>query len=78
VECDVQRPESATVVKNNLQIVKDMVTEKIGMEVSREANSQKVAVEKIDVEKYLACEDHQTIDQWEPLLSKGTNNKRAN
>ena len=77
MKCDVQRPESATVVKNNLQIVKDMVTEKIGMEVSR-ANSQKVAVEKIDVEKYLASEDHQTIDQWEPLLSKGTNNKRAN
>ena len=29
VECDGQRPESAKVVKNNLQIVKDMVTEKI-------------------------------------------------
>ena len=29
MECDGQRPESAKVVKNNLQIVKDMVTEKI-------------------------------------------------
>jgi len=57
-ECDLQRKKLTTVVKNNLQIVKDLVTGKIGIEVSREAKGQKVAVEAVDVEKCLAADEH--------------------
>jgi len=54
-ECDVQRNKSTTVVKTNLRMVKDRVTKKIGIEVSRQADSQRFAVEKVDVEKCLAA-----------------------
>ena len=57
-ECDLQRKKLTTVVKNNLQIVKDLVTGKIGIKVSREAEGQKVAVEAVDVEKCLAADEH--------------------
>jgi len=49
-ECDVQRNKSTTVVKNNLRMVKDLVTEKIGIEVSRQAEGQRLAVEQVDAE----------------------------
>jgi len=57
-ECDLQRKKLTTVVKNSMQIVKDLVTEKIEIEVSREAKGPKVAVETVDVEKCLAAEEH--------------------
>jgi len=41
-ECDVQRNKTTTVVKNNLRMVKDQVTEKIGIEVSRQAEGQRL------------------------------------
>jgi hypothetical protein len=49
-ERHVQRNKSTTVVKNNLRMVKDLVTEKIGIEVSRQADGQRLVVEKVDVE----------------------------
>jgi len=62
-ECDVQRNKSTTDVKNNLRMVKDLVTDKIGIEVSRQADGQRLAVEKIDVEKCLAAGKCQLIGQ---------------
>jgi len=41
-ECDVQRNKLTTVVKNNVRIVKDLVIEKIGIEVSRQAEGQRL------------------------------------
>jgi len=46
-ESDVQRNKSTTVVKNKLRMVKDLVTEKIGIEVSRQAEGQRLAVERL-------------------------------
>jgi len=54
----LQRKKLTTAVKNNLQIVKDLVTGKIEIEVSREAKGQKVAVMAVDVEKCLAADEH--------------------
>ena len=64
-ECDLQRMKLTTFVKNNLQIVKDPVTRKIGIEVSRKAKAQKVAVETVAVEKCFSAEEHRRIDHWE-------------
>ena len=64
-ECDVQRNKSTTVVKNNVRMVKDLVTEKIGIEVSRQAEGQRLAVEQVDAEKYLAAGECRSIGQWE-------------
>ena len=61
-ECDVQRNKSTTVVKNNLRLVKDLVTEKIGIEVSRQADSERWAVKRVDVE-CLAAGDCRPIGQ---------------
>ena len=63
VECDVHRNKSTTVVKNNLRMVTDLVTEKIAIEVSRQADGQRLAVEKVDVEKCLAAGECQLIGQ---------------
>ena len=52
-ECDVQRSKSTTVVKNNLRIVKDLVTEKIRIEVSRQAEGKRLAVNQFDAGKCL-------------------------
>eukprot|EP00277_Geminigera_cryophila_P000766 CAMPEP_0179427372 /NCGR_PEP_ID=MMETSP0799-20121207/13342_1 /TAXON_ID=46947 /ORGANISM="Geminigera cryophila, Strain CCMP2564" /LENGTH=630 /DNA_ID=CAMNT_0021202397 /DNA_START=535 /DNA_END=2429 /DNA_ORIENTATION=+ len=52
-ECDLQRKELTTVVKINLQRVRDLVTEKIGIEVSRQADGQRLAVEKVDLKNIL-------------------------
>jgi len=49
-ECDVPRSKSTTVVKKNLWVVKDLVTEKIGFEVSRQAEGQRLVVEQVDTE----------------------------
>jgi len=64
-ECDVQRNTSTTVVKNNVRIVKDLVTEKIEIEVSRQAESQRLAVQQVDTEKCLAAGECRLIGQWE-------------
>ena len=64
-ECDVQRNKSTTVVKNNLQMVKDLVTEKIEIEVSRQAESQRLAVEQDGAEIFLAAGECRQIGQWE-------------
>jgi len=64
-EGDVQRNKSTTVVKNNLRMVKDLVKGKIGIEVSRQADGERWAVEKVDVEKCLAAGDCRLITQWE-------------
>ena len=64
-ECDVQRSKSTTVVKNNLRMVKDLVTEKIGIEVSRQAEPQRLAVEQVDAGKCLAAWECRPIGQWE-------------
>jgi len=65
VECDVQRNKSTTVVKNNVRMVKDLVTEKIGIEVSRQVEGQRLAMEQVDAEKCLAAGDCRLIGQWE-------------
>jgi len=62
---DVQRNKSTTVVKNNLRMVKDLLTEKIEIEVSRQAEGQRLAVEQIVAEKCLAAGKCQVIGQWE-------------
>jgi len=64
-ECDVQRNKSTMVVKNNLRMVKDLVTEKIGIEVSRQAEGQRLVAEQVDAEKSLAAWECQPIGQWE-------------
>jgi len=64
-EGDVQRNKSTTVVKNNLRMVKDLVTDKIGIEASRQAVGQRLAVEQVDAEKCLAAGKCRLIDQWE-------------
>ena len=64
-ECDVQRNTSTTDVKNNVQMVKDLVTEKIGIEVSRQPEGQRLATEQIDAEKCLAAGECRPIGQWE-------------
>jgi len=64
-ECDVQRNKSITVVKNNMRMVKDLVTEKIGIEVSRQAEGQRLAVEQVDTGKCLAAGECRPIGQWE-------------
>jgi len=46
-------------------MVKDLVTEKIGIEVSRQAEGQRLAVEQVDVEKCLAAGECRPIGQWE-------------
>jgi len=46
-------------------MVKDLVTEKIGIEVSRQAEGQRLAMEQIDAEKCLAAGGCQLIGQWE-------------
>jgi len=46
-------------------MVKDLVTEKIGIEVSRQADGQRLAVGKVDVEKCLAGMECRQIGQWE-------------
>jgi len=65
VECDVQRNKSTTIVKNNVRIVKDMVTETIGIEVSRQAEGQRLAMEQVDAETCLAAGECRPIGQWE-------------
>jgi len=45
-------------------MVKDLVTGKIEIEVSRQADSQRVAVEKVGVGKCLAAGECQLIGQW--------------
>jgi len=64
-ECDVQRNKSTTVVKSNLRMVKYLVTEKIGIEVSRQAAGQRLAVEQVDAEKCLAAWECRPTGQWE-------------
>ena len=54
----MQRKKLTTVVKNTLQIVNDLVTGKIEIEVGREAKGPKVAVIAVDVEKCLAADEH--------------------
>jgi len=63
-ECDVQRSKSTTVVKNNLRMVKYLVTEKIGIEGSRQAAGQRLAIEQVDTEKCLAAGKCRPIGQW--------------
>ena len=46
-------------------MVKDLVTEKIGIEVSRQADGERLAVGKVDVENCLAAGDCHLIGQWE-------------
>ena len=46
-------------------LVKDLVTEKIEIEVSRQAEGQRLAVEQIVAEKCLAAGKCQVIGQWE-------------
>ena len=41
------------------------MTEKIGIEVSRQADSQRLAVEKVDVKRCLAAGECRQIGQWE-------------
>jgi len=62
---DVQRNKSTTVVKNNLRMVKDLVTEEIRIKVSRQADGERWAVGKVDVEKCLAAGDCRPVGQWE-------------
>ena len=57
--------KSTTVVKKNLWVVKDLVTEKIGFEVSRQAEGQRLVVEQVDTEKCLATGGCRLIGQWE-------------
>ena len=64
-KCDVQRNQSTTVVKNNVRMVKILFTEKIGIEVSRQAEGQRLAMELVDAEKCLAAGKCQPIGQWE-------------
>ena len=61
----MQRNKSTTVVKNNLRIVKDLVTGKIGIEVSRQAEGQRFAVEQVDAENCVAAGECRPIGQWE-------------
>jgi len=58
-----QRNKSTTVVKNNVRMVKDLVAGKIGIEVSRQAEGQRLAVEQVDAEKYLAAGECRPIGQ---------------
>jgi len=46
-------------------MVKDLVTEKIGIESSRQADGERWAVKKVDVEKCLAAGECRPIGQWE-------------
>jgi len=62
-ECDVQRNKSTTVVKNNVRMVKDLVTEKIGIEVSRQAEGQRLVVKQVDADKCLAAGECRPIGQ---------------
>jgi len=64
-ECEVQRHKSTTVVKNSLRMVKELVTQKIGIEESRQAEGQRLAVKQFDAEKCLAAEECRPIGQWE-------------
>jgi len=64
-KCDVQRNQSTTVVKNNVRMVKILFTEKIGIEVSRQAEGQRLAMELVDAEKCLAAGECRLIGQWE-------------
>jgi len=64
-ECDVQRNKSTTVVNNNLRMVKYLVTEKIGIEMSKQAAGQRLAVEQVDAEKCLAAWECRPTGQWE-------------
>ena len=61
----VQRNKSTTVVKNNVRMVKDLVTEKFEIEVSRQAEGQRLAVEQVDADKGLAAGECRLIGQWE-------------
>jgi len=45
-------------------MVKDLVTEKTKIEVSRQADSQRVMGEKVGVGKSLAVRECQLIGQW--------------
>ena len=62
-EGDVQKNKSTAVVKNNLRMVKGLVTDKIGIEVSRQADGQRLAVEKVHVERCLAAGKCRLIGQ---------------
>jgi len=61
----VQRNKSTTVVKKNLRIVKDLVTEKIGIEVNKQAEGQRFAVEQVDTENCVAAGECRLIGQRE-------------
>jgi len=63
-ECEAQRNKLTTVVKNNLRMVKELVTQKIGIEVSRQAEGQRLAVKQFDAEKCLAAGECRQIGQW--------------
>jgi len=65
VECGVKRNKTTMVVKNNLRMVKEPVTEKISIEMSRQAEGQRLSVEQVDAEKCLAAWECQLIGQWE-------------
>jgi len=60
-EGNVRRNKSTTVFKNNLRMVKDLVTEKNGIQVSGQADGERWAVRKVDVEKCLAAGDCRPI-----------------
>jgi len=45
-------------------MVKDLVREKIVIEMSRQADGQRLALEKVDVEKCLAVGECGLIGQW--------------
>jgi len=63
-ECDVQKNKSTTVIKNNLRMVKDLVTEKIGIEVSRQAEGQRLAVEQVDAENISQLGSFDRLVSW--------------
>jgi len=44
---------------------KDLVTEKNGIEVSRQAQGQRLAMEQVDAEKCLAAGECRPTGQWE-------------
>ena len=46
-------------------MVKDLVIEKIGIEVSRQAEGQRFAVEQVDAENCVAAGEYRPIVQWE-------------
>jgi len=46
-------------------MVEDLVIEKIGIEVSRQAYGQRLPVEKFDIEKCFAVGECRLIGQWE-------------